>query len=117
MPGFTDQERLIIAALCRFHRKAMPHPRHPYFQALDPESRRLVSGLEPLLRVADALDRGHRQKVRNLGSTLKDGTINLLIETEGDADLEIWAANEAAKTFPAVYATAVQLQRARAQRA
>ncbi len=117
MPGFTDQERLTIAALCRFHRKAMPHPRHPYFQALDPESKRLVAGLAPLLRVADALDRGHAQKVRNIASALKDGTVNLLVETGEDADLEIWAANQAVQTFPAVYATAVSLQRARAQRA
>src|SRR6201996_3795311 len=117
LPGFTDKERLTIAALCRFHRKSMPQARHSHFQSLDAESQRIVVNLEPLLRIADALDRGHAQKVRDVASTAKNGSLNLLVQAEADADLEIWAANEAAKTFRDVYATPISLQRARAQRA
>jgi exopolyphosphatase/guanosine-5'-triphosphate,3'-diphosphate pyrophosphatase len=116
MPGFTDNERLTIAALCRFHRKSMPQPRHAHFQALDLESKRAVLFLVPLLRIADALDRGHAQKVRDVTSAIKDGNISLLVEAGDDADLEIWAANEAAKTFPESYAKMISLQRAKAPR-
>ncbi len=116
LPGFTDKERLTIAALCRFHRKSMPQDRHPQFEPLDPDSKRLVMYLAPMLRIADALDRGHEQKVRDISSAVKDGTINLLLQADQDADLEIWAGNEAAKTFRAVYAKQISLQRARAQR-
>lgn len=116
LPGFTDKERLTIAALCRFHRKSMPQPRHSLFQALDADSKRAVMGLEPLLRIADALDRGHEQKVRDVALAAKDGSVNILVQAEADADLEIWAANEAAKTFRDVYAKSISLQRARAQR-
>ena len=31
MPGYTDRERVMIAALCRYHRKAMPTGRHDLF--------------------------------------------------------------------------------------
>lgn len=117
LPGFTNKERLMIAALCRFHRKSMPQPRHSQVQLLDAESRRVVIYLEPLLRIADALDRGHEQKVRDLRSAIKDGNISLLVQAEPDADLEIWAGNEAAKTFREIYARQIILQRARAQRA
>ncbi len=117
MPGFTDKERLTIAALCRFHRKSMPQPGHLYFAALDAESKRTVAGLAPLLRIADTLDRGHDQKVRDLSSVLKDGNINLLVQADADADLEIWAGNEAARTFREVYGTPVFLQRAKAHKA
>ena len=117
LPGFTDRERLTIAALCRFHRKSMPQPRHSQFQSLDAESKRIVMNLAPLLRIADALDRGHGQKVRDITSAAKDGAVNLLVQAEADADLEIWAANEAAKTFRDVYARPIVLQRGKAQRA
>ncbi len=117
LPGFTDQERVTIAALCRFHRKSMPQPRHSYFQALAPDSKRMVTSLAPLLRIADALDRGHEQKVRDISSVLRDGNVNLLVQADQDADLEIWAANEAAKTFREVYAKPISLQRARSPRA
>jgi exopolyphosphatase/guanosine-5'-triphosphate,3'-diphosphate pyrophosphatase len=113
MPGFTDKERLTISALCRFHRKSMPQPRHPYFQALDAESKRSVLFLLPLLRIADALDRGHQQKVRNITSLSKEGTVGLLVEAGADADLEIWAANEAGVAFREIYGKAVTLQRSR----
>jgi exopolyphosphatase/guanosine-5'-triphosphate,3'-diphosphate pyrophosphatase len=115
MPGFTNKERLVIAALCRFHRKSMPTPKHPQFQALDVESKRLVVNLAPLLRIADALDRGHEQKVRDVLAGAKNGAATLLVQAEGDAALEIWAANEAAKSFGEVYTIPIALRRARAQ--
>ncbi len=117
MPGFTDKERLTIAALCRFHRKSMPQPGHLYFASLDAESKRTVAGLAPLLRIADTLDRGHDQKVRDISSVLKDGNINLLVQADADPHLEIWAANEAARTLREVYGTPVFLQRAKAHKA
>ena len=116
MPGFTNKERLVIAALCRFHRKSIPHPRHPQFQALDAESKRLVLNLAPLLRIADALDRGHEQKVRDVTTAAKNGAMSLLVQAERDADLEIWTANEAAKSFGEIYTTPIALRRARPQK-
>ena len=116
LPGFTNKERLTIAALCRFHRKSMPQARHTLFQSLDSECKRLVVNLEPLLRIADALDRGQEQKVRDIASVTKDGTINVSLQSQSDADLEIWAANEAAKAFREVYTKPMSLQRAKAQR-
>jgi len=113
MPGFTSQERLAIALLCRFHRKALPQARHTAFQALDPESKRIVMSLTPLLRIADALDRGHEQKVRDVSSTVRDGAIQLGVESEAEADLEIWAASQAAEAFRPIYGQTVSVQKAK----
>jgi exopolyphosphatase/guanosine-5'-triphosphate,3'-diphosphate pyrophosphatase len=114
LPGFTDKERLTIAALCRFHRKSMPQPRHTHFQALEAESKRVVTALASLLRIADALDRGHEQKVKHLSSIVRDGTLTLVIQADGDSDLEIWAANEAAGAFRETYSKPLTIQRAKA---
>ena len=34
LSGFTNREREFVATLCRYHRKAMPSPAHPEYQAL-----------------------------------------------------------------------------------
>jgi exopolyphosphatase/guanosine-5'-triphosphate,3'-diphosphate pyrophosphatase len=116
MPGFTDTERQTIAALCRFHRKSLPQPRHSHFQALDPDSRRAVLYLAPLLRIADSLDRGHAQKVKTISSEMRDGLLTLQIEASSDADLEVWAANQAAQAFRDIYAAPLSIQRAKTTR-
>ncbi len=117
MPGFTNKERLAIASLCRFHRKSMPQPAHPQFQILDTESKRFVISLAPLLRIADALDRGHEQKVRDITTSSKEGAVTLLLQADQDADLELWTANEEAKSFREIYPTPLSLRRARVQKA
>lgn len=115
LPGFTDQERLIIAALCRFHRKTMPQSRHSHFQALDAEAKRAVLYLAPLLRIADALDRGHEQKVQDISNIIRNGTVTVWVQADHEADLEIWAANEAAEVFREVYAKPLTLQRGKSR--
>jgi exopolyphosphatase/guanosine-5'-triphosphate,3'-diphosphate pyrophosphatase len=94
----------------------MPQPRHTHFQTLDQDSRRTVLLLAPLLRIADALDRGHEQRVRDLTTATKNGNISVVVQADADADLELWAANKAADAFLEIYAQPVSLQKARAQR-
>ena len=114
LPGFTDAERQMIALLCRYHRKAMPTPRHSPFQTIDPESRRAITLLVPLLRIADSLDRSHEQRVADLQVQLRNGSVTLALEAKPDPDLEIWAAERVADSFRDTYQTQIQLTRARA---
>ena len=113
LPGFTDKERLIVAAICRFHRKSMPQARHSHFQTLDADAWRSVLYLSPLLRLGDALDRSHEQKVRKVAASLKNGSVGLQVEADADAELEIWAASEAGAAFREVYARPLSIQRVR----
>jgi len=115
LPGFTAKERLIIATICRFHRKSMPQAGHSNFQALDAEAKRTVLYLSPLLRVADALDRSHEQKVRSVAASIKSASVGLQVEAKGNADLEIWAASRAGVSFREVYGRPLTIQRARRQ--
>jgi exopolyphosphatase/guanosine-5'-triphosphate,3'-diphosphate pyrophosphatase len=94
----------------------MPEARHSHFQALEPDARRQVLLLAPLLRIADSLDRAHEQKVKDVTSAIRDGNLNLLLHADHDIDLEIWSANDAARTFRDVYGTSLTLQRAKASR-
>ena len=103
LPGFTDPERQLIALLCRYHRKTMPVPRHAPFQSIDPDSRRAVTLLAPLLRIADSLDRSHQQQVEDMSVQLKNGNVVVAVKSETDTDLEIWAAENTADVFREAY--------------
>ena len=103
LPGFTDSERQLIALLCRYHRKTMPVPRHTPFQSIDPDSRRAVTLLAPLLRIADSLDRSHQQQVDEMTVQLKNGSVVVAIKSEADTDLDIWAAENTADVFREAY--------------
>ena len=112
MPGFTGRERILVAALCRFHRKALPAARYEVLQTLPPEDKRAVTFLTPLLRISDGLDSGQEQKVEHMDCQIKNGGVVVTLEGE-NIDLELWAAERAAESFRQIYETPLQFLRAR----
>ena len=112
LPGFTDPERQVIAALCRYHRKAMPSTRHAAFESLPQEYRQALFLLAPLLRLADSLDRGHEQRVERMHVELRNGNVVLGLESKTGVDLELWAAGRIGDLFREVYQTPLVLARA-----
>jgi exopolyphosphatase/guanosine-5'-triphosphate,3'-diphosphate pyrophosphatase len=88
--GFKEDEINIMANVARYHRKSTPHKRHKRYKQLSKKLRKRVKKLSALLRVADGLDRSHYQNVQKLEINNKKGTINLLITTLSDPELEIW---------------------------
>jgi exopolyphosphatase/guanosine-5'-triphosphate,3'-diphosphate pyrophosphatase len=113
LPGFTDNERQMIALLCRYHRKSMPAARHSPFQTFDADSRRAITFLTPLLRIADSLDRSHEQRVSGVDVHLRNGSMTLALESAADLDLELWAVERIADAFRETYQMALLLTRVR----
>jgi exopolyphosphatase / guanosine-5'-triphosphate,3'-diphosphate pyrophosphatase len=99
LPAFTDRERLVIAHLCRYHRKSLPGPQHSSFKELNSAEKRTVRCLTPLLRIADSLDRGHQQRVRSLEVKIGPDGIVLYPQSPEKTDLEVWAAQQAGGAF------------------
>jgi exopolyphosphatase/guanosine-5'-triphosphate,3'-diphosphate pyrophosphatase len=103
MPGFMDRERLAIANLSRYHRKSMPQPSHPEFQALDFEMRTAVVLLAPLLRIAVALDQTREQRVERVEAAIQDRAVELRLISDRDTDIEQWHTLRTADVFREVY--------------
>jgi exopolyphosphatase/guanosine-5'-triphosphate,3'-diphosphate pyrophosphatase len=103
LAGFSDWERLVIANLCRYHRKSMPQPTHVDFQALDPEGRRAVVLLAPLLRIAVALDQSQEQLVEEVRVVTLDKAVELHLQSPRDLDVEQWHAEQVASVFRETY--------------
>jgi len=113
MPGFTERERILIAHLCRYHRKSMPSPVHSSYQGLPAEEKRMLLLMIPLLRLADNLDRSHEQRIDRLECRWRDAEVSLLVTSHGDIDLEQWGAERASEVFRQVYNRPIVLTKAR----
>ena len=60
--GLNRGEIDLVAQIARYHRRSVPQASHPVYMALPRESRVVVNKLAAMLRVADALIRGHRRR-------------------------------------------------------
>jgi len=115
--GFTERERILIAMLCRYHRKSLPSPMHNAFQTLSPDEKRTLMMTIPILRLADNLDRGHEPHIQRVECHLRDGEVVLQVHSRGDVDLEQWAAERVGEAFRQIYNRSVTVEKARALRA
>jgi exopolyphosphatase/guanosine-5'-triphosphate,3'-diphosphate pyrophosphatase len=113
MAGFTERERILIAHLCRYHRKNMPNAVHSAYQSLPAEEKRMLLLMIPLLRLADNLDRSHERRIDKLECRVRDGEVILQVSSHGDIDLEQWGAERAAEVFHQVYNRQIVLTKAR----
>lgn len=103
LPGFAPDEIQVVAAVARYHRKGEPAPHHPEFAALaEPEQAR-VTRLAALLRLAAALDREHRQRVREVRARLSGRTVALELQGSGDLLLDRWALERNRGMFERVF--------------
>lgn len=101
--GLSTSERELVALLARYHRRYNPEPNHPHFSDLTREERMIVFKLAALLRVADALDRSHAQRIKNI--VLRREGSRLTIVTPGieDTTIEQIAINSKCDIFREIY--------------
>ncbi|GHV40822.1 exopolyphosphatase [Spirochaetia bacterium] len=101
--GLRRDDLDIISNVVRYHRGAPPNESDIEYIALDREERVLVLKMVSILRVADSLDRGHSQHIRNI-TVEKRGEI-LALQTQGvhDLSLELTGLEEKAGMFQDVF--------------
>jgi exopolyphosphatase/guanosine-5'-triphosphate,3'-diphosphate pyrophosphatase len=108
--GFTDEEILIIANVARYYRKAPPEVAHENFSELTATQQQDVEKLAAILRIAEALDRGHRGSVRDVAVHVRRDQARFLIRTRSDASVEIASARKRAKYFAELFDVEVRVE-------
>ncbi|MBE7411025.1 MAG: Ppx/GppA family phosphatase [Leptospiraceae bacterium] len=105
MVGFNFTEIEIIALIARYHRKSSPKPKHLEFQKLSAENQLLVKKLAGILRIADGLDRNHKQNIEDLNCEIQSKIILFKLRAKSGADtlLEIWSAQQKKELFEEVF--------------
>ena len=81
--GLTDEELHIVACVARYHRKAPPDTSHECYAELAEKARGRVRALAAILRLADALDHDHRQRVVDVRAKKRDSELVLKARTHG----------------------------------
>jgi len=101
--GLSTRERTLAALLARYHRRYNPEPNHPHFSDLSREDRMIVFKLAALLRVADALDRSHAQRIKSIQLRPEGGRLYILTSGVDDTTVEQYAINSKCDIFREIY--------------
>jgi len=101
--GLSNDETAVVANVARYHRGSLPQRSHLPYVELDQHERLLVNKLAAMLRVANALDAEHLQKVRDLRLVRSDRAWVLELTGTGDITMEHLAATARADLFSEVY--------------
>ncbi len=64
--GLRKSDKMIVSNVVRYHRRSTPKVTHESYMSLPRHDRAVVSKLAAILRVADALDATHQQKIKNI---------------------------------------------------
>lgn len=94
--GLSDNETAIVSNIARYHRRGMPQRSHLPYIELDQDDRLRVNKLAAILRLANALDAEHLQKVRDV--RLVRGEKGWLLELDGTGDITMEQMAGAART-------------------
>ncbi|MBN2847399.1 MAG: HD domain-containing protein, partial [Coriobacteriia bacterium] len=112
IPGFSSRELGMVAAMARYHRGALPKPKHEALRDLDRADRETVVRLAALLRLADGLDRSRGQRVSGIRVGVTGARVAIALEGEGPLDAEVHGAARKADLFERAFSRRVDVKTA-----
>jgi len=108
--GVDQSDKLVIALIARYHSGSIPKSSHKEFTTLSPKRREVVLKLAALLRLAEALDREHADKVEAFQLIIRKRRLILRLKGQGDMLLEKWALNFGSRFFEKAYKKAMVIE-------
>jgi exopolyphosphatase/guanosine-5'-triphosphate,3'-diphosphate pyrophosphatase len=108
--GFTNREQQFIAALCRYHRKALPSPTHPEYQSLAPDDKRALNLLIPLIRLADSFERSRDRDIELARCDVQAGRVQITLRASREPDLAEWSAERVSGAFRQLYGCDIEVE-------
>jgi exopolyphosphatase/guanosine-5'-triphosphate,3'-diphosphate pyrophosphatase len=100
IPALEGRDRAIVAGLVRYHnRKSEPSGHHPAYSSLEDADKPILRRLAGILRIAEALDHSHRQRVWKLRASFQRGAAGLQVWARGDAAEDLRDAGRSAELF------------------
>ena len=103
MIGLSHMEREIVANVVKFNHEEFEYYDVAKASTLDQESYLKIAKLTAILRVANGLDRSHKQKFKDVRTVLKDDVLTITVDTNEDITLEKGMFTHRADFFEEVY--------------
>ncbi|KJB85155.1 hypothetical protein AZ66_26360 [Paenibacillus sp. E194] len=98
--GLSEKDKELVASMALYHPRSAQVPLRP---DMSEQEQLVLSKLTSILKLADALDIAHLQKVKDFTIHIKKGTYITLIPTyEGSLELERWAFQHESSFFEQV---------------
>jgi exopolyphosphatase/guanosine-5'-triphosphate,3'-diphosphate pyrophosphatase len=107
--GLSSSERELVALLARYHRRYNPERSHAHYADLGREERMVLLKLAALLRIADALDRSHAQRIRSMVLRPEAGRLRIITPGVEDTTIEQIAIDSKGGIFKEIYGLEVVL--------
>jgi exopolyphosphatase/guanosine-5'-triphosphate,3'-diphosphate pyrophosphatase len=111
LPGFERRQLQLLANVARYHRGSRPKRRHENYSELSADDRRRVLSLAAILRLALALDRTHQQNVSDVRARVRNGEVRIVVQSQGDADVDLWSAERKVDLFEEVFGCKVRFSK------
>ncbi len=109
--GLRRTDKNIVANVVRYHRRVPPRETHVPYMSLAKSDRAIVSKLASILRIADALDTGHQQKIRSFTLERSEDTYAIWVPKEiGDISLERESLRRKGDMFADVFGAPLDLK-------
>ncbi|MBC7979865.1 MAG: HD domain-containing protein [Armatimonadetes bacterium] len=108
--GLDRVDVTIVALVSRYHRHSGPRLDHSAYATLTTEDRIRVSKLAAILRVADALERTHAQRVSKIEITRTPDKLRIRLPGVEDAAIERLAMASKADLFEQVFGLTVVIE-------
>lgn len=110
--GISHKERLIVANTIRYNDESFPS-----YEELEDDFTKeeyiTIVKLNAILKTANVLDKSNRQKIKNVGVTLKDGILTITADTMADITLEKGLFHHKADVFEEVFGIRPRLKQKR----
>ena len=101
--GFSEEEKAVIANIAHYHSKGTPNDNDQNYAVLSKPQKVVAAKLAALIRLADAIDRSHRQKVSDCEIAVKGDEVHIMVTSREDLSLEEWTFADKAEFFQDVY--------------
>ena len=111
--GLSKRDEMLVALTARYHRRASPKSTHYGYTTLERDLRIAVVKMAALLRVADALDASHGQRLHELRFSREGGRLVISVPQVDDLSLEQLTLKQSGTLFEETYGMPVVLRRLR----
>lgn len=109
LTGFSEAERAVIANIARYHKGSNPKDRHPNYMSLSTVDRQTVYRLAAILRIADAIDRRHDSRVKDLQCRRAGNVLYVKLLSNLECENEIEEAGKRLDLFEQSFNLSVRL--------
>jgi exopolyphosphatase/guanosine-5'-triphosphate,3'-diphosphate pyrophosphatase len=109
--GFSEEEKALIANIAYYHSKGTPNNTDANLESLSPAQKLTLAKLAAIIRLADSIDRSHKQKATVKDMRLVGERLVITVTADDDISLEEWTFSAKTDFFENVFGIEAILER------